>query len=56
MLKLKRNDTNELIYKAETDSQTQRTMFSGGGEKMWGKDRQGVSDGHVHTALFKVDN
>ena len=26
------------------------------GEKMRGRDNQGVWDGHVHTAMFKMDN
>ena len=26
------------------------------GEKMRGRDNQGVCDGHVHTAMFKMDN
>ena len=23
---------------------------------MWGRDSQGVWDGHVHTGIFKMDN
>ena len=55
MWNIKRNDTNEFTCKAETDSWTSR-MSS------WvlvGKDRgkgQGVWDGHIHTAIFKVEN
>ena len=40
MQNLKRNDTNELTYKRERDSQTQRT-------NLW------LS---VHTAIFKMNN
>ena len=56
MWNLKRNDTNELIYK--TDSQTQRTnlWLLGGGGRMGERDSQGVWDGHVHTATFKMNN
>ena len=52
MWNLKRNDTNELTYKTEGDSETQR-------RNLWLlgiKDSQGVWDGHGHTALFKMDN
>ena len=34
MWNLKRNDTNELIYKSETDSQTQRRTQGFQGERM----------------------
>ena len=52
----KRNDTNELIYKIETDSQTQRMNLrllrgSTGGWDSWG-----VWDQHVDSATFKMDN
>ena len=51
MWNLKRNDTNELTKQ----KQTHRLMVA------WGKDRgeeisYGVWDGHVHTAIFKIDN
>ena len=52
MWNLKKNDTNELTYKTERDSQTQKTM-------LWllgGRDSQGVWEGHAHTAIFKMDN
>ena len=52
MWNLNRNDTNEFTYKIERDSQTQKT-------NLWlpgGKDSQGVWEGHVHTAIFKMDN
>ena len=53
---LKRKDTNELIY--TTDSETLENEFMvlewGTGERR--KDSLGVWDGHVHTAIFKVDN
>ena len=45
---LKRNDTNELTYKTERDSQTYKT-------NLWlpgGRDGLGVWDGHAHTAIF----
>ena len=48
MWNLKRSNTNELTYKTERDSQT-LIMIT------WGKE-QGVWDGHVHTAIFKIDN
>ena len=52
MQNLKRNDTNEFIYKTETDSQTLEL-------KLWlpgGRDIQGVWNGHVYTAIFKMNN
>ena len=49
---LKRNDTDELTYKTETDSQTQKTNL----QLPRGRDRQGVWDGHGHTAIFKMGN
>ena len=47
-----RNGTNELTYKTERDSQTQK-MNSW---LPWGMDSQGVWKGHVHTAIFKMCN
>ena len=41
---LKRNDTNELTYNTERDSQNE-LMSS-----------RGVWDGHIHTAIFNMDN
>ena len=45
------NDTNEFTYKVETHSQTQRKNL-----QLLGQDSYGVWDGHVHTAMFKMDN
>ena len=53
---LKRNDTNELTYKTETDSQTSRRHLRLSGGRMGGRDSQAVGDGHVHTAVLKMDN
>ena len=49
MWNLKRNDTNELTYRTETDSQNE-FMVEGEGR------RQRVRDGHIHTVMFKMDN
>ena len=52
MWNLKRNDTNEITSKTERDSQTQRM-------NLWllgWRDGWGVWDGHVHIAVFKMDN
>ena len=52
---LKRHDTNRLIYKTETDTQTGRTnMISGGKGRR--RDNYRVWDGHVHATIFKIDN
>ena len=53
---LKRNDTYEFIHKTEKDSQTQRMNLWLPGGRMEGKDSQGIWVGHVHTAMFKMDN
>ena len=52
MWNLKRNDTNKLT-KQKMIQQTWRTNL------VWllrGRDSQGVWDGHVHSAVFKMDN
>ena len=55
ILYIKRN-TNALTYKTERDSQTLRTNLWLPGGRMRGRDSWGVWDGHVHTAIFKMDN
>ena len=47
MLTLKRNNTNELIYKTETDLQTQKTNMAAG-RKMKGRDSQKAWNELVH--------
>ena len=43
---------NKLIYKKETDSQTQRTnLWLGREGRLWGEVGWGVWDGQVHTAV-----
>ena len=56
MWNLKRNDTDQLTNKMETDSQAQRINLWLPGGKMRGRDSQGIWDRHVHTAIFKIDN
>ena len=51
MQNLKRNDTNELTYKTERDSQTQK-------RNLWllrGRDSEGLWEGQVHTDIFKMN-
>ena len=55
MWNLKRNYTNELIYKTETDTWIYRMNLWLPREKD-GEKGQGVRDGHVHTVIFKMDN
>ena len=50
MWNLKKGGTNELIYKTEPDSQTQRLNLWSPGEKQG--DSQGVWDQYVHTVIF----
>ena len=48
-------DTNELIYKTETDAQTQRAdlwLPSGG---QWGRDGLGVWDQQMQTSTYRMD-
>ena len=56
MLNLKKQqNANELIYKTETDSQTQNLLSQEGkDEGKSGRDRLGIWDGH--TSIFKTDN
>ena len=56
MQNLNRNDTNGLIYKAETESQAQRMHLWLPEEQLQGRDSQGVWDGHAYTDVFKMDN
>ena len=49
MWNLKQNDTNELTYRTERDSQNLKHELMAAGEK-----RQGVWEGDVHTAIFKM--
>ena len=51
MWNLKRNDTNELTYKTERDSQTQK-------RNLWllrGRDSEGLWEGQVHIDIFKMN-
>ena len=61
----KKKHTNELTYKTvtdSTDSKTQRMNLQllaageGQGVENGRKDSQGVWGGHIHTAVFKMDN
>ena len=55
MWDLKRNDTNELSQKTETDTAFEKelkvTRWKDGV-----RNSQGVWDGHVHIAIFKMNN
>ena len=53
MWNLKRNDTNDLTYKPETDL---REFMVAGGKDRAGRDSQGVWDGRGHTAVFNKEN
>ena len=57
MENLKRNDTNEFIYKTDSQTQKMNLRLSGSwGERMGERDSQAVWEGHIHTAVFKMDN
>ena len=51
MWTLKRKDTSGLTYKTERDRLKEMKLWLPGG-----RDSQKVWDGHVHTAIFKMDN
>ena len=57
MWNLKRNDTNKFTYRTEIDSQIhlENELMVALGGRMGKRDRQGVWDGHVHIATFKMD-
>ena len=49
-------DTNELIYKTETDLQISRTILGLPKGKGGGRDKSGAWDEHTHTTMYKTDN
>ena len=54
--KKRENNTNELIYKTEKQTHSLREWIYGyRGEGWGGRDRLGVWDWHVHTAILKID-
>ena len=54
MWKLK-YDTNELIYKTETDSQTQKKNLWLPKGKGWERNKLGVLDQQIQTTIYKTD-
>ena len=46
-------DKNDLIYKTEVDSQTQKTTY--GYQREWGREKLGVWNEHIHTTIYKID-
>ena len=48
-------DTNGLIYKTETDSQTWKTNLWLQKGKRGGRDKLGVWDQQIHTTIYKTD-
>ena len=53
MWNLIKNDTNELIYKAETDSDFKNKLQRG---NVGVRDKLGIWDEHIHTTINKIDN
>ena len=51
-----KNDTRELIYKTETDSQTLKTNLWLPKGKHWGRNKVGVWDSHIHITIYKINN
>ena len=53
-----KNDTDEIIYKTEIDSQTENKLMVTNGEiSMVGEgDKLGVWDQHMNTTLYKINN
>ena len=56
MWNLKKNNTNELIYKTETDSQTSKQTYGYQRENVGGRDKLAVLDSHIHTTIYKIDS
>ena len=52
---LKKNDTNELIYKTELDSQTQKRNLWLPQGKGGGRDKLGIQDEQKHSIMHKID-
>ena len=53
-MEYKKKDTNELIYKTEIDSQTEKINLW---LPKWGeRDKLGVWDLNIHTTIYKMDN
>ena len=50
--KKKKNDTNELIRRIETDSQTLKNLCYQRGQVEGGRDGVGVWKQHMHTAVY----
>ena len=55
MQNLKRNYINEPTYKTDRLTDLENELMVAG-VRIGGRDNQGVWDGHVHTAIFKMDN
>ena len=51
-----KNDTNELIYKTETDLQYRKQTYGYQRGNMVGRDKLGAWDWHIHTTIHKIDN
>ena len=54
-MEYKKNDTNELIYKTETDSQTLKTNLRLPKGKSGRRDKLEVWDLQMHTTIYKID-
>ena len=50
-----KNNTNEAIYKIETDLQTQKTILGLPKGKGGGRDKSGVWDQQIYTTIYKID-
>ena len=51
-----KNDTNELIYKIETDLEISKTNLWLPKGKRRGRDKLGAWDEHTHNTTYKIDN
>ena len=56
MWNVKGNDTNELFTKQKQTHSLQEKAYACQRESVGGRGSQGVWRGHVHTAVFKMDN
>ena len=51
----KKIDTNKLIYRTETDSQTRKQTYSYQRGKVGRREKLEIWEEHIHTTIYKID-